>query len=70
MVAYKMETGGEPGRINVSEDTKLLLESNPGGNECLYRFIPNKMIRSIESNKEFNSYFIENDCLQNDSNSE
>jgi hypothetical protein len=50
-----MESGGMPGHICVSEDTKLLLDSDE---DCPYDFDPNKYISISSLNKEVNSYFI------------
>jgi hypothetical protein len=49
-----MESGGEPGRINVSEVTRALLEQEQ---DCPYEFIENKYINIL--GKEVNSFFIE-----------
>ena len=49
-----MESGGEPGKINVSEVTRALLETDK---DCPYDFKPNKYINIL--GKEVNSFFIE-----------
>ncbi len=56
-----MESGGEPGRINVSEETKRTLESDDGTNKSAYpfKFIPNKVVSVSSLNREVMSYFIE-----------
>lgn len=56
-----MESGGEPGKINVSEETKRVLESDDGTNKSSfsYNFIPNKIINVSSVNTETMSYFLE-----------
>ncbi len=51
-----MESGGENGKICVSEVTKTLLENDPA---CPYIFKPNKLISIPSLGKEVNSYFLE-----------
>ena len=51
-----MESGGENGKICVSEVTKSLLESD---SNCPYDFKTNKMISIPSLGKEVNSYFID-----------
>ncbi len=56
-----MESGGEPGRINISEETKRILESTDGLNKTAYpyQYNPNKVINASSVNREVMSYFIE-----------
>jgi hypothetical protein len=56
-----MESGGEPGRINVSEETKRVLESDDGNNKSAfpYNFVPNKVINVSSVNREVMSYFLD-----------
>jgi hypothetical protein len=55
-----MESGGEPGKINVSEETRRILESEDNSkNKCQYKFVPNKVISASSVNREVMSYFIE-----------
>ena len=49
-----MESGGQPGKINVSEVTKALLEQDQ---DCPYDFIENQKIKILGN--EVNSFFIE-----------
>lgn len=55
VMANKMESGGERGKINVSEDTKKLLEENE---TCNYTFIENKEITVKSTGKSLMSYFL------------
>jgi class 3 adenylate cyclase len=55
LIANKMESGGAEGSICVSEDTKLLLESEE---DSPFDFEPNKYISISSLNKEVNSFFI------------
>jgi len=65
MIANKMESGGEHGRINISEETKRILESTDGLNKDAYpfKYIPNKVINASSVNREVMSYFIEPNCV-------
>ena len=68
-----MESGGEAGRVNISEDTKNLLESQEAFNDkskyneykrkvkdtTKYKFSFNKVINVSSVNREINSYYIE-----------
>ena len=55
LTANKMESGGEPGRINISEVTKQLLDELDSTN---YTFERNKEIEVKLLNRKFMSYFI------------
>lgn len=55
VVANKMESGGAEGKINVSEQTKKLLESNEN---CNYTFSENKSIHVKSSNTTYQSFFL------------
>jgi class 3 adenylate cyclase len=55
LIANKMESGGEPGKINVSDATKNLLESGFSG--CFgYTF--NKVVEAKALKKGIKSYFL------------
>lgn len=55
VIANKMESGGEPGRVNVSSRTKALLEDLETVN---YGFEENKKIFIKSTGTEIQSYFI------------
>ena len=55
LVANKMESNGTPGKVNVSEVTKELLERVTGG-VLEYEF--NKVIEAKGIGKQYNSYFV------------
>ena len=55
VIANKMESGGTKGKINVSEDTRKLLESNE---TCNYSFVENKEIFVKTTQKKHMSYFL------------
>jgi len=59
LIANKMESNGEKGRINISEDTKRLLESDEKGKK--YNYIPNKTVTIKKNNttKHVNCYFLD-----------
>ncbi len=50
-----MESGGVEGKINVSETTKAMLESNEA---CNYSFTENKQIYVKSSPRKYMSYFL------------
>lgn len=56
LIANKMESAGLPGYINISEDTKKLLETK----ECPYTLNLNKVVEIPSVGKEVKCYFIEN----------
>lgn len=65
-----MESGGEKGRINVSEATKNLLETDDlQKDNYRYNYTPNKPVTIASLNKEFKCYFIENEFTRNHSES-
>jgi hypothetical protein len=51
----KMESGGEPGRINLSEVTKYLLDELETTN---YTFEPHKEIEIKSLNRKYQSFFL------------
>ena len=51
-----MESSGCVGRINISEDTKKILESDP--NSLKINFEPNITVHISSLNKEINSFLI------------
>ena len=55
LIANKMESGGEAGKINVSESTRQLLENSFTG--C-FGFTFNKVIEAKALKKGFKSYFV------------
>ena len=55
LAANKMESGGQPGRINLSETTKSLIDQIDSTN---YTFEPNKEIEIKSVNKKYQSYFL------------
>ena len=55
VVANKMESGGDMGKINVSAKTKELLEQNE---TCNYTFTENKDIYIKSSGTSYMSYFL------------
>ncbi|CAD8108619.1 unnamed protein product [Paramecium sonneborni] len=56
MISNKMESNGERGRVQVSEETKRLLEAQyPGA----FNFIHNKLIEFKSINRQTNGYFVE-----------
>jgi phospholipid-translocating P-type ATPase (flippase) len=55
LIANKMESGGEPGKINVSEVTKALLEKKFPES---FNYTFNKIIESKTINRSFKSYFL------------
>jgi class 3 adenylate cyclase len=62
-IANKMESGGKPGRINVSEDTRNILEFDDNGKKIPldYVFEDNKIITHASVNREIMSYLIKYD---------
>jgi class 3 adenylate cyclase len=56
LIANKMESSGVPGRINISEETKKLLESK----DLPFNLIVNKNVRIDAANKEITCYLIDN----------
>jgi len=55
-IANEMEASCQEGRINVSEETKLLLESDP---ECAYRFEENGIVKIEKLGVEKRCWYIE-----------
>lgn len=55
LIANKMESSGLPGKINISEDTKKLLESK----EMPYNLTLNKVVEVPSVGRELKCYFIE-----------
>jgi class 3 adenylate cyclase len=55
LTANKMESGGEPGRINLSEVTKYLLDELETTN---YTFEPHKEIEIKSLNRKYQSFFL------------
>jgi len=59
LIANKMESNGEVGKIAVSEDAKNLLEYEDEVNKDTYfKFIQNKTVHVSSVNREIKSYFI------------
>lgn len=56
MISNKMESNGEKGRVQVSEETKILLESKFAG---AFIFTHNKLIEFKSINRQTNGYFID-----------
>ena len=56
LIANKMESSGCPGRINISEDTKKLLESK----EMPYNLVLNKVVQIPSVGKEIKCFLIDN----------
>jgi len=57
-----MESGGDSGKICISDDTKNLLEFDDGPKNSIYNkytFITNKVIQVPSVDREINSFFIE-----------
>lgn len=69
MIANKIESGGESGKICISEDTKMLLETEKDSNINYidYDFVPNKVISVNSVGREINSYFVLNRFSRNSS---
>jgi hypothetical protein len=68
-----MESGGESGKICISEDTKTLLEFDDGPKNSIfnkYVFNANKMIQVPSVDREINSFFIEPKIFEEKSMSE
>lgn len=60
LLANKMESAGMQGKINISENTKLLLQGEENANGLLpYYFVFNKVVEIPAINKEINSYYVE-----------
>ena len=57
LIANKMESAGEKGRINISEDTKKLLESK----DLPYSLKHHKELKIDSANRVINCFLIEND---------
>jgi hypothetical protein len=60
LIANKMESSGHVGRINISEDTKKILESDPNG--LVINFEPNTTVHIPSLSKEVNSFLIKEHC--------
>lgn len=58
LVANKMESNGEPGRVMISEDTKILLEKHIPDK---YKFTFNTEVFISAANRHFKTYFAEAD---------
>ena len=56
LIANKMESAGVPGRINISEETKKLLESK----EMPYNLVLNKVVQIPSVGKEIKCFLIDN----------
>ena len=56
LIANKMESSGCPGRINISEDTKKLLESK----DIPYNLSVNKVVHIDAANRDITCYLIDN----------
>ena len=56
LIANKMESAGVPGKINISEDTKKLLESK----EMPYNLVLNKVVQIPSVGKEIKCFLIDN----------
>ena len=56
LIANKMESAGSPGRINISEETKKLLESK----DLPFNLTLNKVVHIDAANKDITCYLIEN----------
>ena len=56
LIANKMESAGSPGRINISEETKKLLESK----DLPFNLSLNKVVHIDAANKDITCYLIEN----------
>ena len=56
LIANKMESSGVPGKINISEDTKKLLESK----EMPYNLVLNKVVQIPSVGKEIKCFLIDN----------
>lgn len=63
MISNKMESNGERGRVQVSEETKQMLEA---AFPDMFSYSFNKMIEFKSINRKTNGYFI--DIVRNDSN--
>lgn len=61
LIANKMESGGEPGYICVSQSTKDLLESLETTN---YSFEDNKVIKIKSLAMDIPAYFLRSDLLK------
>ena len=56
LIANKMESAGSPGRINISEDTKKLLESK----DLPFNLSLNKVVHIDAANRDITCYLIDN----------
>ena len=56
LIANKMESAGSPGRINISEETKKLLESK----DLPFNLTLNKVVHIDAANKDITCYLIDN----------
>ena len=56
LIANKMESAGSPGRINISEDTKKLLESK----DLPFNLTQNKVVHIDAANRDITCYLIDN----------
>ena len=57
LIANKMESAGSPGKINISEDTKKLLESK----DLPFNLSLNKVVHIDAANRDITCYLIDND---------
>ena len=57
LIANKMESSGAPGKVNISEETKKLLETK----EMPYTLTLNKVVQIPSVNKEIKCFFIDSD---------
>ncbi len=55
MIANKMESNGEKGRVMISEDTKNLVESS-FGDEFVFEF--GKEVEVAVANRKIKTYFV------------
>ena len=56
LIANKMESAGSPGRINISEETKKLLESK----DLPFNLTLNKVVHIDAANRDITCYLIDN----------
>jgi class 3 adenylate cyclase len=61
LIANKMESSGVPGKINISEDTKKLLESK----DLPFSLTLNKVVHIDAANRDISCYLIDNEKKEN-----